>query len=162
MALGLSLGADVPMCLAGAPLIASGIGDVLRPIDALPTLALVLVNPLVGVSTPAVFAALRQKTNRPLPDLPGGEATDKDWIDAIGALRNDLEAPAAGLQPLISAVRDALLAENAALVRMSGSGATCFGLFETTDQAAMAAERLRQRHPGWYVEATSTLSRTDR
>lgn len=153
----LSLGADVPMCLAAEPLIARGIGEDITFIRDLPSLAMVLVNPGVGVSTPAVFRALASKTNPPLGKLPQSAdvSTLSAWLAA--ETRNDLEPPARAQTPLIDEVLSALKSRRASLARMSGSGATCFGLFADADAAREAASALAALHPSWYVEATQTL-----
>ncbi|MFB2549510.1 4-(cytidine 5'-diphospho)-2-C-methyl-D-erythritol kinase [Ensifer soli] len=156
-AIALSLGADVPMCLQGRPLLARGIGERIELLDAFPTLPLVLVNPLVGVATPAVFRALRRKENPPLPLSPA-DGTAIAWRSALGPLRNDLQPPAIDTEPRIGAVLAALDATGAEIVRMSGSGATCFGLYADETAAARAADSLSQRHPGWYVRACRTLA----
>jgi len=152
---GLELGADVPMCLAARSLVARGIGEALEEV-ALPPLPLVLVNPGVAVATPDVFRALTSRENPPLPPLPAG-------IDAGGlaswlrTARNDLEAPAKALAPAISDVLDGLNGSGALVARMSGSGATCFGLFDSTDAAARSADALRRDRPGWFVAATASM-----
>lgn len=155
-AIAIGLGADVPMCLAGRPLIARGVGEDITPV-AMPALAMVLANPLVGVSTPAVFKALSSKHNPPLALC----AKPADWIDAIGGLRNDLEPPARQLCPEISMVAQSLAATEARVVRMSGSGATCFALYPSHEAARTAAALLSERHPNWFLAATSTLGETD-
>ena len=155
-ALALGLGADVPMCLAGRPLVARGVGEEITPLT-LPALAMVLANPLVGVSTPAVFKALSTKDNPPL-SLPAAPA---DWPAVIAALRNDLEPPARELCPEISLIAEAVAATDPRVVRMSGSGASCFALYPDEDAATAAAARLSQRHPHWFFAATTTLGATD-
>ncbi len=155
-AIALGLGADVPMCLAGRPLIARGVGEDITPI-ALPALPMVLANPLVGVSTPAVFKALASRHNPPL-DL---DAAPVDWLDAIARLRNDLEPPARALCPDISAIADSLAATDARVVRMSGSGATCFALYRSDEAAEAAAGMLAEKHPHWFFTATWTLGASD-
>ncbi|RUM97265.1 4-(cytidine 5'-diphospho)-2-C-methyl-D-erythritol kinase [Pseudaminobacter arsenicus] len=153
--IGSRLGADVPMCLHAAPLIARGIGEIVGSVSDLPELHLVLVNAGVEVSTPSVFAALAQKENQPLPPLPPRLAFEplRNWL-AIS--RNDLEAPATAIAPAIAESLDALRASQAAFARMSGSGATCFGLYETQAQAQSAAAAIRHSRPGWFVAASNT------
>jgi len=155
-ALALGLGADVPMCLASRPLIARGIGEAITPL-ALPPLAMVLANPLVGVSTPAVFKALASPDNPPLA-LEGASA---DWPATIASLRNDLEPPARRFCPQIAEISGSLAAAGAGVVRMSGSGATCFGLYPSQEAAEAAAAALLQRHPRWFFAATTTLGASD-
>ncbi|AFL49149.1 4-diphosphocytidyl-2-C-methyl-D-erythritol kinase [Sinorhizobium fredii] len=156
--LALELGADVPMCLDGRPLLAKGIGEELAPLGDLPSFPVVLVNPLIAVSTPVIFRMLAQKRNPPLT-VPQGIRTAADWLKALAGMRNDLERPARALQPAIEAVSGALHAAEADLVRMSGSGATCFGLFDGDEKAAAAAQRISADHPGWYVLATRTAGK---
>ncbi|MBW0365581.1 4-(cytidine 5'-diphospho)-2-C-methyl-D-erythritol kinase [Ensifer adhaerens] len=157
-AIALQLGADVPMCLAGTPLLAKGIGEDITPLADFPALPVVLVNPLVAVSTPVVFRALANKTNPPLV-APHRAGTAAEWISAIATMRNDLQLPAEGLEPVISTVCKALTEAGSALTRMSGSGATCFGLFDSDVRAAATARALSEAYPGWYVLACRTVGK---
>lgn len=155
--LALKLGADVPMCLESRPLVARGIGEEIEPVPDLPAFAMVLANPLKAVSTPEVFRRLATKDNPALnlaPRFPG----TADWLAAIGAARNDLEPPARALVPEISAISAMLQAHGALLTRMSGSGATCFGIFTTMTAAEDAAAALHGARPDWYFQATETIS----
>ncbi len=156
-AISAGLGADLPMCIAAEPLIARGVGEVLTPVGGFPTLGIVLVNPGHGVSTPAVFSQLARRDNAPLPSLPARLDFHalRNWLQTT---RNDLEEPARCLEPSIGAAKAALEKADAGFVRMSGSGATCFGLFETGNVAKRAAALIRNRHPGWFVAATRTLA----
>lgn len=155
-AIGLQLGADVPMCLESRPLIARGIGEKLEPLPGFPSFAMVLGNPLVGVSTPAVFKQLARKDNASFPLGIGQTRSRADWLTAIAALRNDLEPPALSLCGEIGTLGDLLAARQPRLVRMSGSGATCFAIFENLYDAEEACEALHRQMPGWYFEATET------
>ncbi|MDD2868221.1 4-(cytidine 5'-diphospho)-2-C-methyl-D-erythritol kinase [Neomegalonema sp.] len=147
----LGLGADVPVCLAARPARMRGIGEDLTPF-APPAGALVLVNPGAGLSTPEVFRLLETRENPPLPEPPSG-------LDAAGLAlwlrektRNDLEAPALARLPVVGEVLAALRATGAPLARMSGSGATCFGLFPDLAGAERAARTLRAKAPrGWWI-----------
>ncbi|WP_149739655.1 4-(cytidine 5'-diphospho)-2-C-methyl-D-erythritol kinase [Rhizobium sp. RU20A] len=159
-ALALTLGADVPMCLAGVPALITGIGEGITPLPTLPALPAILVNPRVGVSTPAIFRLLTQKTNPPLT-LPAPAATPAEWLSALAAMRNDLAPPARTLEPAIGAVEDALTDAGAVLVRMSGSGATCFGLFADRNARDRAATQLGAERPGWYVQPCHTRGAGD-
>lgn len=152
----LGLGADVPMCLAGRPLVASGIGEEVTPL-ALPALPIVLANPLVGVSTPAVFKALASKHNAPLA-VPARSA---NWPETIAGLRNDLEPPARQLCPEIGLISQSLAQTGANLVRMSGSGATCFALYGSDTEATAATATLAGQHPDWFFTATRTIGASD-
>lgn len=156
-ALALKLGADVPMCLASRPLIARGIGEKIEPVPELPVLAMVLANPLKGVSTPEVFRRLATKNNPTLRLAPSLRGT-ADWLAAIGAARNDLEPPAGEMVPEIAVISAMLQAHGALLTRMSGSGATCFGIFATMAAAEDAAAALHDERSDWYFQATETVS----
>jgi 4-diphosphocytidyl-2-C-methyl-D-erythritol kinase len=152
---GLSLGADLPVCLDPRPARMHGIGETVEPVT-LPPAHVVLVNPGVAVPTPAVFATLTRKDNPPLPPLPqlADAAALAAWLDST---RNDLEGPATRLAPAIAEARAALAAQRDCLfARMSGSGATCFGLFAGAAAAARAAAALH--HTGWWVVAAPLLS----
>jgi 4-diphosphocytidyl-2-C-methyl-D-erythritol kinase len=148
----LALGADVPVCLAAQPARMRGIGERLDPV-ALPPFWIVLANPGVPLATAAVFAALRARDNPPMPDPPrfADAAALVAWL---GERRNDLEAPARALAPAVGMVLAALASRpGCALARMSGSGATCFGLFAGGVPARAAADALRAAEPGWWVAA---------
>ncbi|MCJ8517593.1 4-diphosphocytidyl-2-C-methyl-D-erythritol kinase [Pseudorhizobium tarimense] len=152
-ALALALGADVPMCFAGIPSLARGIGEDLLPLPDLPSLHLVLGNPLRSVSTPEIFARLACKQNPPIGNISGD-----GWISLLPHLRNDLQAPASALVPEIGDLSELIAGEGALLTRMSGSGATCFGIFSSRGAADEAAERLRALRPNWYFQPTTTIS----
>jgi len=151
----LSLGADLPMCLAARPLRAAGIGEILEPVDAMPSLDLVLVNPGVELATPAVFAALQRRDGASLPAQPRS-LSQTALLDWLALTRNDLEAPATTIAPIIGETLAALRQTGAAFMRMSGSGATCFGLFEDAPSAARAAAAITDQRPDWFVTATQT------
>ncbi|TRW99308.1 4-(cytidine 5'-diphospho)-2-C-methyl-D-erythritol kinase [Paracoccus sp. M683] len=145
------LGADIPVCLAGRPARMRGVGEVLDPVPPLPALPVVLVNPGIPLPTPAVFAALILRDN---PPLPGPDWHDADTLLSwLADTRNDLQDPAIRLAPVIADVLAALAGQGAGLARMSGSGATCFGLFEHLADATRAARALSARS-GWWVVAT--------
>lgn len=145
------LGADIPVCLKSQPARMQGIGERLTMLPPLPRLHLVLVNPGLPLSTPQVFAALRSRNNPPLRDIPDF-ADFAELVDWLGHTRNDMEDAAVGILPVIGDVLVALTSCGAAFVRMSGSGATCFGLFDTAGQATQAAETLQRN--GWWSVAT--------
>lgn len=148
----LSLGADLPVCLAGHPARMEGIGETLTP-TGLPQAHLVLVNPGFGVSTPEVFRALTCRENAALPAIPAF-ADPFELADWLGQTRNDLEAAAMRLRPEISVPLEALRSQAGCLLaRMSGSGATCFGLFAGAMAAKAAA--LAVTRPGWWVQAAA-------
>jgi len=148
------LGADLPACLAGRPLRMRGLGEVLVPLPPLPDLHVLLVNPGRGLATPAVFGALARRDNPPMPD-PLPDFPDAGTLIAfLHGCRNDLEAPAIALMPEIADCLAAIRAEGAALARMSGSGATCFGLFASAAAARAAGTRIAAANPGWWAAAS--------
>lgn len=153
MRIGLPLGADVPMCIYGKPLIAKGIGEIIEPV-ALPELPMVLVNPGVGVSTPAIFKALVEKENEALIirlALPNGRSEIHALVEYLRTTRNDLEVPARAIQPVIRDVISALEKSGALFARMSGSGATCFGIFADKAAAKSAKASFGKSQPDWWI-----------
>ena len=149
-----ALGADVPVCLRPGSTRMRGVGDRLEPVT-LPALPALLVNPGVPVPTGAVFAALTNKDNAPMPveipDIPTPEQAAL-WL---ASQRNDLQIPALSLVPEIGDVLARLAAlPGARLARMSGSGATCFALFDTIEAASTAQATLHADHSDWWVAAT--------
>ena len=158
----LQTGADVPVCLASRACDMTGVGDKLLPLN-LPKIPCVLVNPCVPVATRDVFQALGLRNGQLLvgatdilrgTDWPEPGASVEDWVEVLAASSNDLEEPAMRIQPVIGEVISALLATNGAwLARMSGSGATCFAIYENTAEAGRAAEKIRGARPQWWVHA---------
>lgn len=157
-ALALSLGADVPVCLAARPALMWGRGELIRRIEGLPNFWLVLANPGIAVSTAEVFRALAAP---PLADMvstpsPPPLATLDALVEWLGRHGNDLEKPARKLAPVIGEVIDAVAAtQGCRLARMSGSGATCFGIYTTDAEARAAAAVLTKDHPAWWVVASA-------
>ncbi|MGO4711046.1 4-(cytidine 5'-diphospho)-2-C-methyl-D-erythritol kinase [Bradyrhizobium sp. 2TAF24] len=163
MAVARATGADIPVCIASRACIMTGVGETITPID-LPPLPCVLVNPRVPVATKDVFAALGLKPGQLRTGFsevleaiawpPAGAGADA-WLDALIGGINDLEAPAIRIQPVIADVLEALHATHGVrLARMSGSGATCFGIYSTAGEASAAAAAIRGDHPQWWVEAS--------
>lgn len=151
-ALALSLGADVPVCLAApAPMRMTGIGETLTAMPSLPPVWMVLVNPLIGVPTGAVFGGVEDRNPGAGPVWPdGGFATFEAFAAWLRPQRNDLQAPAITICPQIYEVLQAL--SDAPVARMSGSGATCFAIYPNQALAEDAAEELRKR-TSWWVSA---------
>jgi 4-diphosphocytidyl-2-C-methyl-D-erythritol kinase len=151
--LGLALGADVPACLASVPVLAGGIGEQLQPAPAVPELHLALVHPGVGLATPDVYGAY----DRGHMDCACCHGHDRlfmpiSWIDAVAQRRNDLEAAAMELEPLIASMLDQLSGTpGCQLARMSGSGTACFGIYGDRAMAEKACAELRAAFPGWWV-----------
>jgi 4-diphosphocytidyl-2-C-methyl-D-erythritol kinase len=149
--LAVALGADVAVCLYGQSCRMSGIGERLEPLADVPPMPALLVNPGVPVSTAEVFHKLGlapgQAAFAPIPPR------QPDLVGWLAACRNDLEPPTEALVPILRTVLEELAASpGCRLARMSGSGATCFGLFEDIGPAGAAARRLRGR--GWWAEPT--------
>lgn len=155
-ALALKLGADVPMCLESRPLRARGIGERLDRLDTMARFGIVLANPLKAVSTPEIFRRLTEKDNSPI-DGPPQDADRQGWIAFLARQRNDLEPPARAIMPEIAEISTLLREAGARLVRMSGSGATCFGLFNDLSEAQTAQGRLAELRPDWYFQAAETV-----
>jgi 4-diphosphocytidyl-2-C-methyl-D-erythritol kinase len=162
----LQTGADVPVCLASRACDMTGVGETLLPLS-LPELPCVMVNPRVAIATRDVFRALGLRSGELLvgaadvirtDSWPEAGASVQDWIEALSQGRNDLEAPARRIQPVIGEVLGLLAAaDGARLARMSGSGATCFAIFEHPAAAQRAAQRIGRDQPKWWVHA-GTLS----
>lgn len=155
-AIGATLGADVPVCLRGSATLMQGIGEKLTPWPSLPPLPIVLVNPGISVMTAHVFRALEARSGTDAPALIEFKSVGEiaAWM---ASRRNDLEAPARRIAPVIGEVLAEISATPGCLVaRMSGSGATCFGIYETGGAASAAAAALSSHHPHWWI-ATSTL-----
>lgn len=152
-ALGARLGADVAMCVHSGALRARGIGELIEPV-AMPPLPLVLVNPGVELGTAAVFARLERSAGAGLGAI-ARFAAPADVAAWLAARRNDLAAPAITLAPQIEMARAALESRAGCLIaRMSGSGATVFGLFADETSAEAAAAAIARAEPGWWVRAT--------
>ena len=150
--LALQLGADVPVCLARRPARMAGIGEVLSAVPVLPALGIVLVNPRIACPTGAIFRARAAARTgfSPADALPaGGWEAARSLAAALAGSGNDLEAPAMTVAPVIGAVLGAIRAQPDCLLgRMSGSGATCFGLFPDASAAVRAAGGLTGE--GWW------------
>jgi 4-diphosphocytidyl-2-C-methyl-D-erythritol kinase len=155
-------GADVPVCLASRACVMTGVGETLEPL-ALLKLPCVLVNPCIAVATRDVFAALGLRPGElrvgaadviRAPAWPDGDASLDRWIEQLSAAGNDLEAPARSVQPAIGEVLAALQGtDGVRLARMSGSGATCFAIFDTDIAAQRAAQTIQRAHRPWWVHA---------
>ena len=149
----LGLGADVPMCLKSEPLIAKGIGEEITSVRPFPKCHIVLANPLVAVSTPLVFKALTTKQNGAL----NARTKIEDFDELVAVMkdnRNDLEQPAIQHCSEISDCLEALLNTKPAITRMSGSGASCFALYNNENNAHVAAQSIMNEHPNWFVTST--------
>jgi len=156
--IGLKLGADLPVCLAGRPTQMSGIGETLTPAVTLPPAWLVLVNPRLALSTPAVFRA-RAGAFTPAAPLTEIASDARALADALVTRHNDLAKPAILLEPMVKTMLDAIGGTDGCLLaRMSGSGATCFGLYADEASADAAADALAETYPDWWVSPAPILS----
>ncbi|MCK6454110.1 MAG: 4-(cytidine 5'-diphospho)-2-C-methyl-D-erythritol kinase [Alphaproteobacteria bacterium] len=151
--LAMGLGADVPVCLGGRAVYMGGIGEKLAPAPALPPAGLVLVNPGVPLSTPPVFKARTGPFSEPAR-FTQAPRDARALAKLLEARRNDLARPAIALLPAIDRVLAALARSGGCLIaRMSGSGATCFGLYADRAAAAQAGRAIGEAEPGWWVAA---------
>jgi 4-diphosphocytidyl-2-C-methyl-D-erythritol kinase len=150
----ITLGADIPVCMNKGLTLMQGAGEDVTQLSTAPNWGLVLVNPNVGVSTPAVFNALNSKQNPPMQNV-AENCVDIAWLSDQ---RNDLEPPAKAMVPEVATVVAAISEiPQCQVARMSGSGATCFGLFTDIKRANVAADHLQQAHPNWWVVATKMV-----
>jgi len=153
------LGSDVTACLTSKPALMTGRGEMVREISGFPVCGVLLANPGVELATSRVYDTLDAKPWRgddnhadALPQLEGSFAK---LIEYARTRENDLEAPARKLAPIIGEVLALLSDFGPSLARLSGSGATCFALFDSTQEAASAALALSRRQSNWWVKAGS-------
>ena len=154
----LPLGADLPVCMGARTQRMSGIGEVLGDVPDLPPLDILLVNPGVSVSTPAVFRALASRDNPPMSDELPGWADAGAFCDWLKTQRNDMQDAAVALEPVIGEVLEALQGTDCLHAGMSGSGATCFALFPADGVSAEAARiSVSAAHPQWWCASGQVL-----
>ena len=153
--LALGLGADVPVCLGGKPAFVGGIGEELARPPTLPVVHEVLVTPAAVLETARVFAAFAGEMSAPAR-FDGDVASMTALIELLAERRNDLQTPALGLVPAIAEALAHLERQPGCLLaRMSGSGATCFGLFAEAEAAERAEAVLSAKRPDWWVAAAA-------
>lgn len=153
MEIGLSLGADVPFFIFGKPAFAEGVGEILTPLEGMPKLWLLLVNPGIHVPTSWVYRNLGLTTEKVATKIP---FLYKSSADVCRIMSNDLEAVTVKHYPLIGAIKDQLLASGADGVLMSGSGPTVFAVFAEMATAETAREKLSAA-TSWFTAIVSTL-----
>ena len=157
-----TLGADVPVSMSFELSRMAGIGERLTRLGEPPELNFLLVNPGVNLPTAKVFAALKHKNNLPMPAALPQLKCAEHWFAWLESQRNDLEAPAITLQPIIGEVLEVLRAYSGVrLSRMSGSGATCFALFASFKEAQKAELHFQAKQPNWWVKAANTWTGRD-
>ncbi|MFP5468232.1 MAG: 4-(cytidine 5'-diphospho)-2-C-methyl-D-erythritol kinase, partial [Alphaproteobacteria bacterium] len=153
--LALHLGADVPVCLRRRPAIMRGIGEQLSAAPTLPDCYVLLVNPRILLSTRAVFEKLDGRFDKAPQRFPRHVSSTKKLARLLRARGNNLERPAIELVPEIQTVLNALAGQKGCLLaRMSGSGATCFGLFANADEMGAAAIAIKREHPEYWQAQT--------
>lgn len=147
------IGSDVSACLMGRPLFFSGTGNVIDLVERIPSMAMLLINPRIPLPTAPVFKARQGAfTDKPRMVVPDKVDT---FISLLQHYRNDLEPPALSLCQAIGDVLDSLRAEEGCvLARLSGSGATCFGLFKTENEAVRAAQNIHRKIGEWWMAVT--------
>lgn len=149
----LALGADVPACYRSDPLRFFGIGEGIELVRPFPTTPILLVNSGTLCPTADVFRALRDVSDSdklPLPPLDNQDALFR----FLKNTRNDLSLAAQSMIPNLAEVLQAIEQTGSAIARMSGSGATCFGLYEDEEVCRRAAEMMTKTNPGWWIKAT--------
>lgn len=151
------LGADVPACLLRRPLWAEGAGEKMTCIADMPPMHFVLLNPLTPTPTPEVFKKYQPRFSRPL-QFSGRRKSTQEWIADLKLYRNDLTEAAAEISPLVRVALESLSeTPNCHFARLSGSGATCFGVYEHEQAASAAVNKLKQKHPKWWVAQAGLL-----
>jgi 4-diphosphocytidyl-2-C-methyl-D-erythritol kinase len=151
------LGADVPACLYRRPVWAEGIGEKLMGLPDMPQIHFVLANPMVATPTPEVFRRFGAKFSAPI-QFSGRRKAASEWIADLKIYRNDLTDAAAEVTPQIKEVLASLRATSGChFSRLSGSGATCFGVYDHPETAMAAVHQLKQKHPRWWVAAAGLL-----
>ncbi len=159
--IGLQFGADIPVCIESQARYMRGVGEELSDPVKLPDFHILMVNPRKSVSTPEIFRALnypKGTRENPPPEL-SDNLSAQEMAKALKTLTNDLQAPAESLTPEITDILHFLSVEDACLFhRMSGSGATCFGLFKNAAEGQQALQRQKSEHPHWWAELMPVTS----
>jgi len=157
-------GADVPVCIQSCPSIMYGYGEKLLPLKTFPQMGILLVNPRIQISTGEVFSNLNMSADersydfKALETLSAGFHSIDDVIAYMNSVPNDLTKPAIAICSDVQTVIETISRiENCRVARMSGSGATCFGLFETVAAAKTAAATLEKKYPGWWIRSSRVL-----
>lgn len=154
-------GADIPVCVNSEPSFMHGVGELVEPVRSFPSIGLLLVNPRIAMPTGLVFETLRAKEYNEKSLFKNGVHKRHKFdfhsigevIDYMESAPNDLLKPALKIAPKISDVlAEISLLDGCLISRLSGSGATCFGLFETEDEAKRAGKYLKMRYPEWWIE----------
>ena len=153
-----AIGSDLPVCLTGKPAIVKGLGEKLAVLDRFFAFPVLLVNPNKPVQTSLVYQTLAEANNPPQSPYPE-DGNQDEVLSWLKEQRNDLESPAILLCPAIKTILAGLREQNGCLLaRMSGSGGTCFGIFQTMEQVIGAARRINHQVPEWWVQPTRILA----
>jgi len=153
LAIAASLGSDIPVCVSSQTAWMEGRGEIVTPLPPLPPTHIVLVNPGLSVATADVFRRLTIRADDAALTPPPAFAASDVLVRYLQTTRNDLEAPALAIAPAIGLVLDAVAQQGAVFARMSGSGATCFGFFESAARAEDAATAISKAEPRWWARA---------
>ena len=159
MPIAATLGSDVPVCVASRPSFMEGRGEIVTAVAGVPSVAMLLINPGVAVPTPAVFRTLAERSGTGMARPASFGADARALAAYLETTRNDLEAPALAIAPAIGEVLAALRAQPGVLLaRMSGSGATCFGIFESDAAAKVAKRTIKGARPAWWAQVADVLA----
>lgn len=158
----LSLGADVPFCYHNHAALIEGIGEKVTSVPEINSIWAVLINPCKPLSTQQVFARGVEQFTSPNVLPPLEWSNEAEFIEYLNATKNDLEVPAIALMPEISNILDVLEQQDKMLLaRMSGSGATCYGLFDDLEVAKEAEKNIKAANSDWWVKLTALRSRKE-
>ncbi len=151
--LGMTLGSDVPVCLNATMAWVSGVGEAVESVPSLADGYILLVNPNAALLTKDVYQACKQHSGT--AERPASIGSLMELVEVMQAHKNDLEKPAIALMPVIAKILQALRGTNCLIARMSGSGATCFAIYDDETTVREAAQAVREAQPGWWVELTT-------
>jgi 4-diphosphocytidyl-2-C-methyl-D-erythritol kinase len=151
------LGSDVPACLVRSPVWAEGTGDKMTRLPGMPDMHFVLVNPRKATPTSEVFRRFRRRFSAPI-QFTGRRKTMHEWIADLKLYRNDLTDAATEICPDITVALQSIAdTPNCHFARLSGSGSTCFGVYDNPAAAYAAVNKLRERHPDWWIAQANFL-----
>jgi len=166
MCFGKRFGADVPVCLRSKPAFMSGIGDLVHPLEEFPSMGILLVNPGVNISTSSIFQGLDcsqieadfKRKGMPLVPSEGFDCVS-GVVNMLREHPNDLLGPCLKEAPIVGHVLEVIDdVPECQIARLSGSGATCFGLFQSFEEARVGAQILKEQHKDWWVCASTLKS----
>lgn len=154
----ISIGSDVPFCYYGKPSLVGGIGDEIMPVEYLESLKVLLVNPLVGISTKSIFNKIKSFNTNPTK-FPFGKINKKKLINILNKSNNDLQNVVIKNSPEVNEIIHFFKNETQSIFyRMTGSGATCFGIFDTYSHVREAEQKFKEKNNDWWVSSGTTLN----